>query len=51
MKLLVARAKKRYQEICSGMLQMSTEQSSTSEEIGRTISTGNTLRTMVRNQH
>ena len=38
MELVVARVKGRYQEICSGMLQISTEQSPTSEEIGRTTS-------------
>ena len=49
--LLVARVKRRCQEICSGMLQISIEQSLTLEEIGRTILTGNISRTMARNQH
>jgi len=51
MESLVARVKERCQEICSGMLQMSTEQSPTSEEIGRIIPTENTSRTMARNQY
>jgi len=49
MESLVARIKGRCQEICSGMLQMSTEQSPTSEEIGRIIPTENISRTMARN--
>jgi len=47
--LLVARNKKRYQEICLRIHQVSTEQSATHEESRRTLSTGNIGRTMVRN--
>ena len=48
MELLVARSKRRCQEICTRLLQVSIEQSPISEEIGRTTSIGNTSRTMAR---
>jgi len=49
MELLVARVKGKCQEICSGMLQMSTEQSPILEEIRRTTLIGNISRTITRN--
>jgi len=44
----MARPKRRCQEICARLLQVSTEQSLTSEEIRRTTPIGNTSRTMAR---
>jgi len=46
MKLLVARTKRRHQEIHTRMFQISTKQSSASEEVRRTIPIGNPTRTM-----
>jgi len=48
-KLLVARFKRRCQEVCTRLFQISTEQSSTSEEIRRITSIENTPRAMARN--
>jgi len=46
MKLLVARTKRRHQEIHTRMFQMLTKQSSALEEVGRTIPIGDSTRTM-----
>jgi len=48
MELLVARSKRRCQEICARLLQVSTEQSLTSGKIGGTTPIGNISRTMAR---
>jgi len=45
-KLLVARNKRRHQEIHTRMFQMSTKQSPASEEVRRTTSIGDPTRTM-----
>ena len=45
-KLLVARTKRRHQEIYTRMFQMSTKQSPASEEIRRTTPIGDSTRTM-----
>ena len=45
-KLLVARAKRRCQEICIRMFQMLTKQSPASEEVRRTIPIENPTRTI-----
>ena len=45
-KLLVARTKRRHQEICTRMFQMLIKQSPISEEVRRTIPIGNSTRTM-----
>jgi len=42
---------KQCQEICLRVPEMSAEQSTTHEESRRTLSIGDTLRTMARNQH
>jgi len=46
MKLLVARTKRRHQEIHIRMFQMSTKQSPASEEVRRTTPIGNSTKTM-----
>jgi len=46
MKLLVARTKRRHQEIHIRMFQMSTKQSPASEEVRRTTPIGNPTKTM-----
>ena len=51
MKLLVARNQRRCQKICSRMYKMSTKQSPTYKESGRTTSTWNTTRTIARDQY
>jgi len=48
---LVARTKRRCQEICTRMLQMPTEQSSISKESRRITSIGYTSRAIVGNQY
>ena len=47
----MTRTKREHQEIHTRMLQMSTEQSSTSKKSRRITSIGYTSRTMARNQH
>ena len=47
----MARDKERYQEICSRIYKVPTEQSTIPEEDWRALSIGNTRRTMVRNQY
>jgi len=47
--LLVARAKRTCQEICTRLFQMLTKQSPTSKEIGRATLIGNISKTMARN--
>ena len=49
--LLVARNQRGYQEICSGLYQVLTEQSPTSKETRRTTSTQNITRTIAGNQY
>ena len=48
-KLLVTRTKRRCQEICTRMFQMSTKQSSALEEVRRITPIGNSTRTMAGN--
>jgi len=47
--LLVARTKRRHQEICTRLFQIPTKQSPVSKEIRRATSIGNISRTMTRN--
>ena len=47
--LLVARAKGKYQEICTRLFQIPTKQSLVSKEIRRATPIGNISRTMARN--
>jgi len=47
MKLLVARTKRRYQEVYIRIFQMLTKQSLASEEVRRIIPIGDSIRTMV----
>jgi len=47
--LLVARAKRRHQEIYTRLFQMPTKQSPASKEIGRATPIGKISRTMARN--
>ena len=47
----MARTKGGHQKICTGLLQVPTEQSSTLKEGQRTTPIGNILRTMVGNQY
>ena len=49
--LLVARIKRRHQEICTRMFQMLTEQSSELEEVRRVISIGHSTGTIARDQY
>ena len=50
-KLLVARSKRRYQEICARLFQMLAKQSPTPEEIRRVTSIKYSIRTIARNQY
>ena len=50
-KLLVARNKRRHQEICLRMYKVSIEQSTTPEKDRRTSLIRNTKRTIARNQY
>jgi len=49
MNLLVARTKRKHQEIYTRMFQMSTKQSPALEEVRRTTPIGNPTRTMAEN--